>query len=277
MTWPDTVPPYKVSEDTSRFKYSCAYGSRSAVRIARIVRELRVGVAKHDDTVFFTYSLLAVLAKYDHNQMYYIGGTPESVDHYGGGGFAVSYPLAAELVLDGCIDRYDQLYGSDQRIQCHSTTWTMCSPYFQNDPRIDSVKKLIGVSNMDPDRTLQLITVRKPEAALQTLQMWRSKVVPTRSVISDSFESSGEDVTARTYKRHKSIAEINCGKCHCRPALAGKVFNVTAAKLSPELWDKAPRRQCCKIINGTQGGGVVDSVVQVQIRECNRFESVTPP
>lgn len=40
---------------------------------------------------------------------------------------------------------------------------------------------------------------------------------------------------------------------------------------------QAPRRQCCKIINGTQGGGVVDSVVQVQIRECNRFESVTPP
>lgn len=48
MTWPDTVPPYKVSEDTSRFKYSCAYGSRSAVRIARIVRELRVGVAKRE-------------------------------------------------------------------------------------------------------------------------------------------------------------------------------------------------------------------------------------
>lgn len=78
---------------------------------------MRWFVIGDDDTVFFTYSLLAVLAKYDHNQMYYIGGTPESVDHYGGGGFAVSYPLAAELVLDGCIDRYDQLYGSDQRIQ----------------------------------------------------------------------------------------------------------------------------------------------------------------
>ncbi|KAL6277972.1 hypothetical protein ACE6H2_021573 [Prunus campanulata] len=39
---------------------------------------------------------------------------------------------------------------------------------------------------------------------------------------------------------------------------------------------QAPRRQYCQIINGTQGGAV-DSVVQVQIRECNRFESVTPP
>lgn len=38
---------------------------------------------------------------------------------HGGGGCATSYPLAAELVkiLDGCIDRYNQFYGSDQRIQ----------------------------------------------------------------------------------------------------------------------------------------------------------------
>lgn len=39
---------------------------------------------------------------------------------YGGAGLAISYPLAAELVrvLDGCIDRYEELlYGSDQKIQ----------------------------------------------------------------------------------------------------------------------------------------------------------------
>lgn len=81
-----------------------------------------------DDTVFFTENLLTVLSKYDHNQMYYIGGNSESVEQdvifsytmaYGGGGFAISYPLAAVLVriLDGCIDRYANLYGSDQKIQ----------------------------------------------------------------------------------------------------------------------------------------------------------------
>ena len=81
-----------------------------------------------DDTVFFIDNLITVLAKYDHNQMYYIGGSSESVEQniihsytmaYGGGGFAVSYPLAAELVriLDGCIDRYADFYGSDQKIQ----------------------------------------------------------------------------------------------------------------------------------------------------------------
>ncbi|GFY96808.1 beta-1,3-N-acetylglucosaminyltransferase lunatic protein, putative [Actinidia rufa] len=37
---------------------------------------------------------------------------------FGGGGFAISYPLAAELVnaLDGCLDRYYRFYGSDQRV-----------------------------------------------------------------------------------------------------------------------------------------------------------------
>lgn len=80
-----------------------------------------------DDTVFFTENLVNVLNKYDYKQMYYIGGISESVEQdvehsytmgYGGAGFAISYPLAAELVriLDGCIDRYAELYGSDQKI-----------------------------------------------------------------------------------------------------------------------------------------------------------------
>lgn len=133
--WPNTSPPYKVSADTSRFKYTCWYGSRSAVRIARIVKEsfelglknVRWFVMGDDDTIFFTENLVNVLSKYDHNQMYYIGGNSESVEQdlthsytmgFGGGGFAISYPLAAELVriLDGCIDRYADFYGSDEKI-----------------------------------------------------------------------------------------------------------------------------------------------------------------
>lgn len=135
-TWPETSPPYRVSGNTSEFKYTCSYGSRSAIRIARIVKEsfelglenVRWFVMGDDDTVFFIDNLITVLSKYDHNQMYYIGGNSESVEQdlvhfytmaYGGGGFAISYPLAAELVkiLDGCIDRYAEYYGSDQKIQ----------------------------------------------------------------------------------------------------------------------------------------------------------------
>lgn len=211
MTWPENSPAYKVSADTSQFKYSCWYGSRSAIRIARIVKEsfelglenIRWFVMGDDDTVFFTDNLVTVLAKYNHNEMYYIGGNSESVEQdvlhsytmaYGGGGFAISYPLAAELVrvLDGCIDRYDKFYGSDQKVQgCLSEIgvsvtkelgfhqmdirgspygllaahpvaplvslhhFDYMEPMVPNLTRIDSVRKLVGVYKMDPGRTLQ--------------------------------------------------------------------------------------------------------------------------
>ncbi|GMP50870.1 hypothetical protein CsSME_00017305 [Camellia sinensis var. sinensis] len=135
VTWRNTSPPYMVSQNTSRFKYTCWYGARYAIRTARIVKEsfelglenVRWFVMGDDDTVFFLENLVTVLGKYDHNQMYYIGGNSESVEQdvihsyaiaYGGGGFAVSYALAAELVriLDGCIDRYAELYGGDQKV-----------------------------------------------------------------------------------------------------------------------------------------------------------------
>lgn len=127
-----TWPPYRVSEPTSGFRD----GSRSAIRISRIVAEsYRLGledvrwfVMGDDDTVFFPDNLVTVLSKYDHNQMYYIGANSESVEQdvmhsygmaFGGGGFAISYSLAEQLnrTLDGCIDRYRNLYGSDQRIE----------------------------------------------------------------------------------------------------------------------------------------------------------------
>lgn len=81
-----------------------------------------------DDTVFVTDNLVRVLNKYDHNQYYYIGSLSESHLQniyfsygmaYGGGGFAISYPLAKALhkMQDRCIQRYPGLYGSDDRMQ----------------------------------------------------------------------------------------------------------------------------------------------------------------
>jgi hypothetical protein len=139
--WPAaTCPPHRVSADASRF------GDRaSAARMARIVAdsfmavtaelgndtardELRWFVMGDDDTVFFPDNLVAVLGKYDHEEMYYVGAPSESVEQnvmhsygmaFGGGGFAVSYPAAAALAkaMDGCLDRYVYFYGSDQRVQ----------------------------------------------------------------------------------------------------------------------------------------------------------------
>ena len=72
-----------------------------------------------DDTVFIVENVVRVLSKYDHRQFYYIGSSSEShvqniyfsyAMAYGGGGFAISYPLAKELekMQDKCIQRYDR-------------------------------------------------------------------------------------------------------------------------------------------------------------------------
>ncbi|KAA8534178.1 hypothetical protein F0562_031629 [Nyssa sinensis] len=206
--WPQNSPPYRVSEDWTRFKFS---SSRSGVRIARIVLEsfrlrlpnVRWFVMGDDDTVFFTDNLVSVLAKYDHRQMYYIGGNSESVEQdvmhsygmaFGGGGFAISYPLAAELVkvLDGCLDRYYTFYGSDQRIwACVNEIGVSLTeeqgfhqidirgdpygllaahpvaplvslhhldyvkPLFPSQNQLDSLRTLIQAYRADPARTLQ--------------------------------------------------------------------------------------------------------------------------
>ncbi|PIA54649.1 hypothetical protein AQUCO_00900899v1 [Aquilegia coerulea] len=210
-TWPATSPPYQVSEDTSSFKFTNTYGSRSAIRIARIVLEsfklgfdnVRWFVLGDDDTVFFVENLVEVLSRYDHNQMYYIGGNSESIEQdvihsydmaYGGGGIAISYPLVEQLVklLDGCINRYADLYGSDERIgACMAEIGVPLTHelgFHQVDIRgdpygllaahpvaplislhhldslkpilpagnsLDSLRKLVGAYKMDPRRTLQ--------------------------------------------------------------------------------------------------------------------------
>lgn len=136
-TWPDTCPPYHVLT----FNSSRIGGSPAAARIARTVvetyravmaepgsREVRWLVIGDDGTVFFPENLVAVLNKYDHNEMYYIGSISESVEQtvqhsysiaYGGAGFVVSQSIAAELaeIMDGCLEHYASLYGSDERVQ----------------------------------------------------------------------------------------------------------------------------------------------------------------
>ncbi|CAM6104865.1 unnamed protein product [Calypogeia fissa] len=133
---PEMDPEYKVSENTSHFRYTHKTGSRAAIRISRIVSEsYRLGlpnvdwfVMGDDDTFFFTENLVAVLSKYDPKKLWYIGKNSE--DHiqnqlfsysmaYGGGGFAISYALAKTLAetQDDCIHRYPWLYGSDDRMK----------------------------------------------------------------------------------------------------------------------------------------------------------------
>ncbi|PSS34952.1 Beta-1,3-glucosyltransferase [Actinidia chinensis var. chinensis] len=369
-TWPATSLPYRVSANTSQFKYECSYGLRSAIRIARIVKEsfelgldnVRWFVMGDDDTVFFTENLVGVLGKYDHRQMYYVGGVSESVEQdvihsytmaYGGGGFAISYPLAAELVrvLDGCIDRYAEFYGSDQKIGgCMSEIGVPVTkelgfhqvdirgdlygllaahplaplvslhhldyvqPVFPGLTRIDSLKKLVQAYKADSGRALQhtfcydllrnwsvsvswgytvqvyplLVTAKDLETAFQTFVTWRSWsqepfAFNTRAMsldpcqrpviyFLDRVENAESGRTQTSYKRFVAKPGKECGHEDYAPALAVNFVNVSAAEFDPATWTKAPRRQCCEIVNSDKNG-----VVQVNINGCNRWESVTPP
>ncbi|KAG0498784.1 hypothetical protein HPP92_003475 [Vanilla planifolia] len=106
------LPTIKISADTSKFPYTHKHGSRSALRISRIVSEtVRLGLTNvrwfvmcDDDTVFIADNLIRVLNKFDHRQPYYIGSQSEShlqniifsyTMAYGGG----DSPLAAPRCL----------------------------------------------------------------------------------------------------------------------------------------------------------------------------------
>ncbi|RZB52624.1 uncharacterized protein LOC114395783 [Glycine soja] len=371
-TWPETSPLYRVSGDTSVFKYTCSYGSRSAIRIARIVKEsfelglenVRWFVMGDDDTVFFTDNLVTVLSKYDHNEMYYVGGNSESVEQdvihfytmaFGGGGFAISYPLAKELVriLDGCIDRYAEFYGSDQKIQSciseigvqvtkepgfhqvdiHGNPYGLLAahpvaplvslhhldyvdPIFPNTTRVNAVKKLITAYKMDPGRTLQksfcydlrrnwsvsvswgysvelypsLRTSKELETAFETFRTWRTWhdgpfTFNTRPVSVDTCErphvyvldgvrNVDGDMTRSWYRKTVDASGKECAREEYARALEVQYVDVYASRFVPDKWKKAPRRQCCEIMDGADG--VNSSVVRVKIRGCRRFESVTP-
>ncbi|XP_057512323.1 uncharacterized protein LOC130794424 isoform X2 [Actinidia eriantha] len=137
LPWPSkTDPPFRVSEDVSKYKEYDKHSMPYVIRIARIIVEtfraenknVRWYVMVDDDTVLFINNLVEVLAKYDHRKYYYIGKNSECVVNnvqgsfemaFGGAGYALSYPLAEALVtnFDLCIKRYPYLYGSDHILQ----------------------------------------------------------------------------------------------------------------------------------------------------------------
>ncbi len=126
--WSEDWPPYKISEDVSdKSKFNWSGVKRKwGVRISRIVSEtFRLGlpnvdwfVLGDDDTFFFPQNLVKVLSRYDHTQMHYIGSFSETHSQnimlfsynmaFGGGGFAISFPLAQALaqMQDECNFRY---------------------------------------------------------------------------------------------------------------------------------------------------------------------------
>ncbi|KAF3530875.1 hypothetical protein DY000_02043432 [Brassica cretica] len=359
--------PVRVSDSGwTRFRFS---SSRAAVRIARTIwdsyklnlPDVRWFVMGDDDTVFFTDNLVKVLAKYDHEQMWYIGGNSESVEQdvmhaydmaFGGGGFAISRPLAARLAnaMDGCLQRYFYFYGSDQRIAAcvseigvpfteergfhqldirgdpfgflaaHPLTplvslhhLVFLDSIFPNKNPIESLQTLMKPYNLDPHRILQqvnchdrkrqwsisiswgysiqiysyFLSAKELEKPLQTFKTWRSSsngpfTFNTRPLKPDPcqrpvtyFMDGAEDVRDSGTKTWYSVGDKNYGYCgkreHSRVARVKRIL-VTSMKMAPEYWNKAPRRQCCEVMDG--GGRRKEREMSIRIRKCRSSETI---
>ncbi|ESW24161.1 hypothetical protein PHAVU_004G107300 [Phaseolus vulgaris] len=178
------LPEIRISGDTTKFKYTNSQGQRSALRISRVVTEtLKLGMKDvrwfmmgDDDTVFIVDNVVRILSKYDHTQFYYLGSSSEShvqnihfsyAMAYGGGGFAISYPLAIELakMQDRCIQRYPSLYGSDDRMQaCMAELGVPITkePGFHQYDVYGDLLGLLGAHPVTPLMTLHHLDVVQP-------------------------------------------------------------------------------------------------------------------
>ncbi|XP_047171799.1 uncharacterized protein LOC124839908 [Vigna umbellata] len=340
----DALPPIRISGDTERFRYTNKQGHRSAIRISRIVAEtLKLGmkdvrwfVMGDDDTVFVTENLISVLRKYDHNQFYYIGSLSESHLQniffsynmaYGGGGFAISYPLAKALykMQDRCIQRYPGLYGSDDRMQAcmaelgvpltkeigfhqydvygnlfgllasHPVTplvslhhLDVVEPIFPNVTRLEALQRLTIPMKIDSAGLMQqsicydkskgwtisvswgfavqifrgVFSPREIEMPSRTFLNWYRRAdytayaFNTRPVtrnpcqkpfvfyFSNAKYSSAMEQTVSEYERHLEPHP----ECRWKMDDPGALDRVEVYKKpDPNLWSRAPRRNCCRV------------------------------
>ncbi|ESQ41215.1 hypothetical protein EUTSA_v10015782mg [Eutrema salsugineum] len=133
MPWSPTFPPYQVNEDLKKLRIYPKLPNPIHTRIYRSILEnyrlkqddgVRWYLTGDDDTLFFVDNIVDVLSKYDHTKKHYIGMFSETIKSnfyisfdmaFGGGGYALSYPLVEALVakLDECVERYHFIWGVD--------------------------------------------------------------------------------------------------------------------------------------------------------------------
>ncbi|XP_031130097.1 uncharacterized protein LOC116031888 isoform X2 [Ipomoea triloba] len=350
-----SLPELRISGNTSHFPYNNKQGHRSALRISRIVSEtLRLGmenvrwfVMGDDDTVFITDNLVRVLNKYDHNQFYYIGSLSESHLQniyfsysmaYGGGGFAISYPLAKALekMQDRCIQRYPGLYGSDDRMQAcmaelgipltkevgfhqfdvYGNLFGLLSahpvaplvslhhldvvePMFPNVTRLEALQRLMLPMKLDSAGLIQQSICYDKAKSWTVSVSWGFAVQIFRGVLSPREI----EMPSRTFLNWYRRADYTAYAFNTRPVMRNHcqksfVFYFSSAEMDafanetvskyihhplprpfckwkmpnpeelerievykkpdPHLWDRSPRRNCCRVLNSDQKSMVVN-------------------
>ncbi|CAK9156737.1 unnamed protein product [Ilex paraguariensis] len=311
-----------------------------------------------DDTMFVVENLVRVLAKYDHNQFYYIGSSSETHRQnmefsynmaYGGGGFAISYPLAKALekMQDQCIQRYPRLYGSDDRIQAcmaelgvpltkeigfhqldlfgnvfgllatHPTAplvslhhLDVIEPIFPNVNQVQALQRLKVPMQLDSAALMQqsicydksnnwtisvswgyavqifrgILSAREMERPARTFLNWYRRrdatgfAFNTRPfsrngcqrpfiyVLSNALFNPWTNQTASEYVLQRNLSD----KCKWKMADPSQIHRVQVYKKpDPNLWDKSPRRNCCRVLPSNRNG-----TIAVDVGECKEGEIV---
>ncbi|CAN4108275.1 unnamed protein product [Withania somnifera] len=337
-----SLPQIKISSDTSRFKYTNKKGDRSGIHS----RNVRWFVMGDDDTFFVPENLVRVLRKYDHNQFYYIGSVSEThwQNHefsynmaYGGGGFAISYPLAK---------KYPHLYGSDDRIQAcmaelgvpltkevgfhqfdlHGSVMGLLSahpvapvislhhldkikPIFPRVSRVEALKRLNKPIKLDSAGLMQQsICYDRPRGWTISISWGYSVqinrgILPARDIekpirtFNDWYGTGDENsFTFNTRPNHKngcqrpyyyllSQAYVTTNhtttslyvydgspgrKCKWRTADPCGIHHVEVYKKpDPNLWDKSPRRNCCRVLPTRK-----NETLLIDVGECRDGETI---
>ncbi|KAL6128671.1 hypothetical protein ACLB2K_072026 [Fragaria x ananassa] len=326
------LPPFKISGDTTGFKYTNPKRRRSAIRISRIVSEsFRLGmenvrwfVLGDDDTVFVAENLVRVLQ---------------------------NYPLAKTLekMQDRCIQRYPDLYGSDDRLQaCMAEIGVpltrekgfhqfdvfgslfgllaahpvaplvslhhldVVEPIFPNMDRIHALQRLELSIKLDSAGLAQqsicydinrswtvsvswgyavqifrgISSAREIELPPRTFLNWYKKAdhtsypfntapvsrhachEPFVYYLSNAIYNTSTNQTTTEYVRHQT----RMPECNWKLANPSRIHKVLVLKSSdPHLWDKSPRRNCCRVSRPNRKKKVT---MVIEVGECHEDEVV---
>ncbi|XP_060218543.1 uncharacterized protein LOC132645540 [Lycium barbarum] len=359
-----SLPQIKISSDTSRFRYTNKKGDRSGIRISRIVSEtlradsenVRWFVMGDDDTFFVPENLVRILRKYDHNQFYYIGSVSEThwQNHefsynmaYGGGGFAISFPLAKaiEKMQDKCLQKYPHLYGSDDRIQAcmaelgvpltkevgfhqfdlHGSVMGLLSahpvaplislhhldkiqPIIPKLSRVEALRRLNKPIKLDSAGLMQqsicydrprrwtisvswgylvqinrgILPAREIERPITTFNDWYgtgdeySFTFNIRPYHNNGCQRPFFYLLSNAYAttNHTTSVYVYDGapgrKCKWSIADPSEIRRVEVYKKpDPNLWDKSPRRNCCRVLPTSK-----NDTLLVDVGECKDGETI---
>ncbi|VAH34958.1 unnamed protein product [Triticum turgidum subsp. durum] len=284
------LPAIKISSDTSAFPYTHRRGHRSAIRISRIVSEtFRLGlpgvrwfVMGDDDTVFFPDNLLTVLNKFDHRQPYYIGSLSES--HLQNLDVvqplfpnAPARPAAVRRLFSGPV-RLDPA-GIMQQSICYdgANRWTVSVAW---GFAVLVSRGVTSPREMEmPARTF-LNWYRRADYtayAFNTRPLARTPCHKPAVYYLSSARSAeaarGGETTVTRYERWRPANET-------RPACRWNITDpdahldhiVVLKRPDPGIWDRSPRRNCCRVLSSPKVGKEGKKTMTIDVGVCRDGE-----